>query len=182
MLHGKKVVLRAAEKADVERLHAFGQDLEIYALSGFHAPVPRSLAAAEAEWEKHLEDDDGNVRMVIEVDGVVIGDCQLMFFSEDHRHCMIGITIGDREYWGKGYGEDTMRVLLDYAFDHLNMHRVQLGVFETNERAQRLYKKLGFVEEGRDRELIFKEGRYIDNIRMGILRDEWLSQRSEINP
>jgi RimJ/RimL family protein N-acetyltransferase len=114
---------------------------------------------------------------VIEVDGVIIGDCGLTHFSTDHRHCMLGISIGDKDYWGKGYGEDVMTVLLDYVFDHLNMHRVHLGVFSTNPRAQRLYRKLGFVDEGADREAVFKDGRYIDNIRMSILDREWKQRR-----
>ena len=177
MLKGKRVLLRAHERNDLPRLLDFDNDLELYALSGYHAWEPRSLASKEAEFDKRIEQQGKDVQFVIEVEGVVIGTCGLTHFSNDHRHCMLGISIGDKDYWGKGLGEDAMTVLLDYAFDHLNMHRVHLGVFSTNPRAQGLYRKLGFVDEGVDREAVFKDGRYIDNIRMSILDREWKQSR-----
>ena len=176
MLKGKKVVLRAIRRDDLPRLVEFANDLEVYAFSGYHSWRPLSIAAKEAEFDENVEQRDA-VQFAIEVDGIVIGDCGLTHVSNDHRHCMLGISIGDKDHWGKGYGEDAMTILLDYAFDHLNMHRVHLGVFGTNPRAQRLYTKLGFVDEGADREAVFKDGRYIDNIRMSILDREWKQRR-----
>jgi RimJ/RimL family protein N-acetyltransferase len=173
MLKGKKVLLRAVTRDDLPRLLDFDNDLEVYALAGYHAWRPASLASKESEFDKRVEQRGDDVQFVIEVENVVIGSCGLTYFTADHRHCMLGISIGDKDYWGKGYGEDAVTVLLDYAFDHLNMHRVHLGVFSTNSRAQRLYRKLGFVDEGVDRESVFKGGRYIDNVRMGILDREW---------
>ena len=173
MLKGKNVILRAIGRDDLPRLVEFGNDLEVYALSGYHAWKPSSLASREAEFDKKIQQPDDAVGFVIEVEGVVIGDCGLSHFNRVHGNCMLGISIGDKDYWGKGYGEEAMTLLLDYAFDHLNLHRVHLGVFSTNPRAQRLYRKLGFVDEGVDREAVFKDGSYIDNIRMSILDREW---------
>jgi len=85
----------------------------------------------------------------------------------------VGIGIGERDLWGKGYGTDAMRVMLRYAFRELNLHRVTLTVFEYNPRAIRSYEKAGFVVEGRLRGWINREGRRWDMIHMGILREEW---------
>lgn len=86
----------------------------------------------------------------------------------------VGIDIGERDEWGKGYGTDAMRVMLRYAFAELNLHRVSLNVFEYNPRAIRSYEKCGFGLEGRRRQALDRDGRRWDVIYMGILRGEWL--------
>jgi RimJ/RimL family protein N-acetyltransferase len=82
-------------------------------------------------------------------------------------------VIGEREYWGKGYGTDAMNLLTRYAFMELNLHRVSLGVHSYNTRALRCYEKAGFRTEGAIRGETFREGRRSDDIYMGILRREW---------
>ncbi|KAJ3512224.1 hypothetical protein NLJ89_g3644 [Agrocybe chaxingu] len=77
------------------------------------------------------------------------------------------------EFWGKGYAYEAMAYVVGYAFWDMGMHRVGLSVFEGNERAVALYRKLGFVEEGRDRKAIWMQGGWRDLIRMGIIEDEW---------
>jgi RimJ/RimL family protein N-acetyltransferase len=91
----------------------------------------------------------------------------------NHGDSFVGIGLGEREYWGKGYGTDAMRLMLRYAFNELNLQRVSLTVFEYNPRAIRSYEKAGFVLEGRVRLSMKREGRRWDLIYMGILRDEW---------
>jgi RimJ/RimL family protein N-acetyltransferase len=94
-----------------------------------------------------------------------------------HGDSYVGIGLGEREYWGKGYGTDAMRLVLRYAFDELNLHRVSLAVFEYNPRAIRSYEKAGFVVEGRSRQFLNRDGRRWDLIYMGILREEWEKAR-----
>ena len=90
-----------------------------------------------------------------------------------HGDAWVGIGLGERKYWGKGYGTDAMRILLRYAFEELNLHRLSLSVFEYNSRAIRSYEKVGFVIEGCARQFLNRDGRRYDMIFMGILRDEW---------
>ncbi|HEY3343991.1 MAG TPA: GNAT family protein, partial [Anaerolineaceae bacterium] len=90
----------------------------------------------------------------------------------------VAIGIGEREYWGKGYGADAMRLILRYAFDALHLHKVILDVFEYNQRAYRCYLKAGFIEEGRARDFLNRDGRRWDLIYMGALREEWLASFS----
>ena len=92
-----------------------------------------------------------------------------------HRDAWLGIAIGERADWGQGYGSDAMRLILRYAFDELNLYRVSLTVFEYNERAIHTYRKLGFRDEGRQRQRLQRYGRWWDMLFMGLLRDEWKS-------
>ena len=90
-----------------------------------------------------------------------------------HGDAWVGIGLGERDYWGKGYGSDAMRILLRYAFSELNLHRLSLSVFEYNQRAIRSYQKVGFVDEGRARQFLNRDGQRYDLLFMGILRAEW---------
>jgi RimJ/RimL family protein N-acetyltransferase len=90
-----------------------------------------------------------------------------------HGDAEVGIGIGDRTSWGKGYGTDALRVILCYGFTELNLRRITLGVFEYNKRAIRSYEKAGFILEGRQRKALYRDGSRVDIIYMGILREEW---------
>ena len=91
-----------------------------------------------------------------------------------HSEAWVGIGIGDRQFWGKGYGTDMMKLCLQYAFTELNVQRVSLGLHEYNPRALRSYEKAGFRLEGRTRQDLMREGKRYDTLWMGILREEWL--------
>jgi RimJ/RimL family protein N-acetyltransferase len=113
------------------------------------------------------------IDFVIEVDGACIGQCVLFNFDVAAHHCELGIAIGDKEYWGRGYGREAVKLLLDYAFRVRNLRRVWLEVNAANERAIQAYTACGFVEEGRKREHVWLAGRYVDYVIMGVLREEW---------
>jgi RimJ/RimL family protein N-acetyltransferase len=81
--------------------------------------------------------------------------------------------MGFRPHLGKGFGQDTVRTLLDYAFEHLNMNRVGLQVLAEDPRAVGAYRKAGFVQEGRVRRHAWVRGRYEDELVMSVLREEW---------
>lgn len=92
-----------------------------------------------------------------------------------HGDAMVGIGIGERDFWNKGYGTDMMEVCLRYAFLELGVQRVSLGVLAYNARAQRSYEKAGFRPEGRTRQDVLREGKRVDTLWMGILREEWFA-------
>ncbi|NJC98700.1 MAG: GNAT family N-acetyltransferase [Anaerolineales bacterium] len=95
-----------------------------------------------------------------------------------HNEAWVGIGIGERGFWGRGYGTDAMKLCLQYAFTELNVHRVSLGLHSYNPRALRSYEKAGFKLEGCTRKDIRREGRYTDGLWMGILREEWFRMQS----
>jgi len=111
----------------------------------------------------------------------LIGDLGLDVIDWSGRDAFVGLGIGETEYWGKGYGTDVMNVLLRFAFLEINLRRVTLTVFEYNPRAIRSYEKAGFQHEGRERNVLNKEGRRYDMLFMGILREEWM-ERNNFQP
>ncbi len=106
----------------------------------------------------------------------LVGVCGVHGIDTRHRHAWLGITVG-KEHWGKGYGKEAMELLLRLGFQTLNLHRLSLQVYSFNERAVRLYERLGFQHEGRQRQDFFLDGVYHDTLNMGILRDEWLARQ-----
>lgn len=90
----------------------------------------------------------------------------------------VGIGLGERNYWGKGYGTDAMCLTLGYAFDELNLRRVSLGVFEYNQRGIGSYEKAGFQIEGRLRKAIARDRQRWDIVTMGVMRGEWEARRN----
>lgn len=137
--------------------------------------VPASMMSASVAKE-HFEENtgDGALFMVHTLeDDKVIGFIELNGFDWAARNGWVGIGIGDRDYRGKGFGTEAMQLLLQYAFEGLNLHRVNLCVFSYNKRAIRSYEKSGFQYEGTQREVIFKEDQRWDIIDMGILRRDW---------
>ena len=174
MLTGHKVILRAITRDDLERLCQFNNDVEVELAGGGDPPTPQSVARLHAEYDAQVSAGgrDGT-SFAIEADGVCIGQCALFQFDAVAQSCALGITIGDKGYWGRGYGSDAIRILLDYAFRLRNIRRVYLTVNSTNERAIGAYRRCGFVDEGRLRQHVWSAGQYIDLVNMGILRDEW---------
>ena len=98
--------------------------------------------------------------------------------QDEYQRGTLAIVVPRRENRGKGYGAEAIRLLLGYAFDRINLNKVELEVYEYNERAYRLYLRLGFVEEGRRRARVYRNGRYYESIQMGILRDEFYAVNS----
>ena len=183
MLQGEKVLLRALSRADLPRIWAFNNDLEVELAGGGDPPMPQSLERLQAEFDREAaKGGRDNASFAIEADGVVIGTCGLRDFSEAHRTCELGISIGDKDYWGKGYGRDAVRLLVEHAFRHRNMRKVFLRVWGTNERGIRAYRAVGFVEEGRLRQHVWSAGSYVYLVLMGVLRHEWSTTPPERNP
>lgn len=95
-----------------------------------------------------------------------------------HREAWVGLGIGERDFWGKGYGTDMMKLCQRYVFRELGMERLSLGLYEYNPRALRSYEKSGFRLEGRTRQDTLREGKRFDSLCMGILRREWLQRQN----
>ncbi len=137
--------------------------------------MPVTLARLQAQFDEELhgKSEHNRVSFAIEADNKCIGGITLFNFDQIARTCELGVGIGDRAYWGRGYGRDAIRTLLDYAFRLRNIHKVYLAIYSNNERAIRCYRACGFVEEGRQRKQAWVNGEYVDVILMGLLREEW---------
>jgi RimJ/RimL family protein N-acetyltransferase len=107
----------------------------------------------------------------------LIGFTTFSSLDGDNASVMFHITIGERDAWGRGLGTEATQLMLGHAFERLGLHRVGLTVFSYNTRAIRAYEKAGFRLEGRLRDAILRDGRYFDEVHMGILAEEWLERR-----
>jgi RimJ/RimL family protein N-acetyltransferase len=181
MLEGKLIRLRPMELEDVENFYKWFNDEEVKQYLGMRYFLSR---AAESEWVKSHSNSAlsySNVGFSIETlaDGRHIGSIGFSETGPEDRKATVGISIGAKELWDKGYGTDAMLTLLRFAFFEMNLHRVMLHVDERNARAQASYKKVGFVEEGRLRQDRFARGRYWDTVVMSILDDEFRKVHGE---
>lgn len=106
----------------------------------------------------------------------MLGDMALNEIDTRNRSCNIRIAIDSSSNYGKGYGQEAMKIALNYGFGMLNIHKVELSVLPSNERAIRVYEKLGFIREGIRRDAQFFNHKYHDMIMMGLLENEFLEK------
>ena len=171
MIRGEKVILRALEATDAERCHAWINDPEV--IQFLHMRYPVSLLAEEG-WVSRERDPLKELSLAVETtEGVHIGNCGLSGAGSVERAATLGIVIGDKQYWGQGYGTDTVLTLCGFGFNEMNLHRISLHVYESNPRAIACYEKCGFQREARLRQAFFRKGAYHDILVMGILEDEF---------
>lgn len=139
-------------------------------------PARQYSKTATKKWIEEIELSQNETSFVMQCieDGKILGEIGLGGFAGRFTNAFVGLGVGDPEYWGKGYGTDAMRVILKYAFEILNLHRVSLNVFEYNPRAIRSYENCGFKHEGRLREFLSREGKRWDLLFMGITKKEWM--------
>ena len=174
MLRGERVTLRATKREDLAHLARFENDLAFVVAGGGDPPEPVPLERLQRDFDREVADPPKDkIEFAIEIDGAYVGRCGLYNIDGTARHAELGIGIGEREYWGRGYGREAIALLLDYAFRLRNLRRVWLEVHSENERGIRAYEACGFVEEGRMRSHAWLAGRYVDNVIMGVLREEW---------
>jgi RimJ/RimL family protein N-acetyltransferase len=160
-----------------EAFSRWGGDTEYIRLLDNDPPRTWSVKKWKEWLEKELEKEppvEFFFTIRVREDDRLIGFVGLFGLDWNQGNAWVGIGLGEREYWGNGYGTEAMRLALGYAFTELNLRRVTLGVFEYNPRARRSYEKAGFKVEGRLRGALNREGRRWDIFEMGILRQEWL--------
>ncbi len=102
-----------------------------------------------------------------------IGNIKLGNINWVHRFADLGIMIGEKKYWGKGYGQEACKLLLEYAFNRLNLNKVILGSYANHKPAIKAYQEVGFTIEGRIKKLLNFEGNSVDKIIMGISQSEF---------
>ena len=173
MIEGKLVNLRAREMSDVDLMARWINDREVTRFMGGGYPWSSLAEEAFVRAQTTTPMAFTDLRFAIETkDGVHIGGCGLHRASPENRGAELGIMIGEKAYWSKGYGSDAVATVVRFAFEEMNLHRVELHVYDFNLRGQAAYRKCGFIEEGRMRDAHFAEGRFHDVVVMAVLRDE----------
>ena len=171
MPRGKLIELSPLTDADSDAMLRWINERDLVLLSAPYKPVDE---ANHREWFNAIRRrSDVAIFGIRECDsGRLVGSCQLLGISPTHRKAELQIRIGEADARRRGYGKEAVDLLLDFAFKDLNLHRVELSVLDGNEPAIRTYLSAGFVKEGTQRQAAYIDGRYVDLIFMGILRDE----------
>jgi RimJ/RimL family protein N-acetyltransferase len=175
-LVGEKCYLSPCQVKDAEQWAEWFNDLEVTLPLGDEAYTPFSLERSQEMVQNMIKQQQHVFSIVDNATDDLIGRCLLFGLDWVNRHAMLGIVIGEKEYWGKGYGQDAIVLLLEYAFHLLNLNSVMLGVMAFNERAIQCYCKVGFKEIGRRRQgRIIGEHKH-DVILMDVLAEEFPSR------
>ena len=170
ILRGARVTLRPLASGDLRRCVKWFSDPQVTQFLGRSGPV---TLAEEERWYRDYSRRADEQIFAIEVEGRHVGNLGLHKVDRVHRKADLGIVIGETAYWSRGYGTDALRTVLDYGFGLLGLNKVSLEVLEDNGRAIRSYAKCGFVREGVHREDVFKDGRFLNVVRMSILAREF---------
>jgi RimJ/RimL family protein N-acetyltransferase len=174
LFHGEKVRLTAFRHEDLGVALRWEDDSDYLRQLIGAAARPRAQEQVQGWYKQHVEDKDGNLFAIrLRDSDTLVGFIELDDILWNAGSAWYAIGIGDRNARGKGYGTEATRLALQFAFDELNLHRVQLTVFAYNEPAIRVYERCGFQREGVFRDQIYRDGVRYDSYLYGILRPEW---------
>ncbi|MEA4910164.1 MAG: GNAT family N-acetyltransferase [Chloroflexi bacterium] len=172
LLRGELVYLRTPEPEKQSEIAAqWLHDSEYWRLADC-GPAVLWTPGQQEDWLKKTMSGVAFMIHTLE-DDHIIGSLDLTSIDVVNRNAWLGIGIGERQYWGGGYGSDALRIILRYGFQVLNLNRISLNVYEYNPRAIRAYEKVGFVREGALRQWIQRDGQRWDLVFMSVLRQEW---------
>ncbi|MDD2753352.1 MAG: GNAT family protein [Candidatus Portnoybacteria bacterium] len=173
-LDGQKVGLRPVREEDASIFQEWMNDPEIIQYLLIYLPI---TLAAERQWIENTNKSKDSIVLTIvtktPIDGKPIGNVALVTINKKDGHATLGIVIGDKDYHEYGYGTEAARLMIGYGFNQLNLHRINSSALAFNKRSINMHLKLGFKKEGRQRQKIFKNGKYADEVLFGLLREEW---------
>ena len=170
ILRGNKVTLTPVQTGDAPLLTRWYGDLYINRFTTRKKPTLKRVKQKIREIQKMKD----SYQFMVKTDqGLCIGTASLLRQGPGDQSMVIGLMIGNKDYWSKGYGSDIIDIILRFGFGKLKLHRIEADIFEYNFRAIGLCKKFRFKREGIRREQIFYGGTWHDVIHFGLLRKEW---------
>ncbi|MDU5080721.1 GNAT family protein [uncultured Tissierella sp.] len=177
LFESSKIILRKMTLQDIELYHIWRNDIEVMKSTSLFLDIYHIDDTKEFVSQVILGSESSRSYIIVERESnKPVGITSLINIDYKNRNAECIIDIGDKTSWGKGYGTEAMKLLLNYSFLEMNLHRVYLRVFSFNNKAIKLYEKIGFQHEGRSRESIFREGKWHDIIHMAILQNEYIKR------
>lgn len=159
-IYGNLVCLKPLSEKDQERIDQWNQDIEVTKYREVYKLDDKKLSSF-------------NFGIYDQKSQKLIGDIGVSSIDSKNKSAEIGMAIGDKNYWSKGYGTDLVKTILNFCFKKLDLNKVYLDVWEENKIAIGCYLKCGFKKDGVLREHVFKDGKYHDKWIMSILKKEW---------
>ena len=181
MLIGERIKLVPTKREYIGSYLKWINDPEITQYLVIFRPMTKEM---EESWYDNLNNRENDFLFAIVIpieneEDFLIGNCGIHQVNWKDRLGVLGIMIGEKDYWGKGYGTEAIELLLDYGFNTLNLNRIELLVHDFNHKAIKCYEKLGFVKEGLKRQAMFINGEYHDTFIMGMLSQDWKKYKKE---
>src|SRR5215469_609293 len=178
---GDTVALGPISDAMIAAWHRWGNDFAVAVLNG-SVPHPQTIEVSRGEVERFSNDDKTRYAFAIyeRTTMRLIGFVDLRNINYRQRTAELGIMIGEPDCWGKGFGTETLYLVLDYAFSVLGLHNIMLSLAGYNERALRTYRRVGFREIGRRREICSIGNKFTDAVFMDCLSTEFHSPLAPI--
>lgn len=168
-LIGERLYLRPLEEADAAVCHAWLNDPEVRRT--LRVRTRPHTEASSREFIRQLDPRHEQIfAAVTRGDEIYVGNCGLHDIEWVNRTAELGIVIGRRDQWGRGFGSEAVALLCQHAFETLDLRKIVLWCFASNDRGLHLYRKLGFEVEGRLRQQVYVEGQYVDEIVMALMR------------
>ena len=179
-LTGERVKLTAIREADIDEIITWDDDLQFLRDLNSGPAYPRPEVVQREWWTARLKkSNEYHFAIRLIENDQIIGSFHVTEIEWPNQNGWFSIGLGGKGTRGQGYGTEALTLGLDFAFNDLNLHRLSLGVFSYNEAAIRLYKRLGFVHEGTQREFIYRAGARYDIEMFGMLAHEWRERREE---
>ncbi|MFF5173094.1 GNAT family N-acetyltransferase [Micromonospora sp. NPDC000089] len=169
---GERVTLRAMDAGDGEALWRWNHDPEV--MRWMNTRYPQSRDRVTRWLDERARNDYAEALFGIEThaDRTLIGLVQLHDAEPEVGTAKLDVYLGEKDHWGKGYATDAVRTACRFGFAEMRLHRIALTVVTENHAAVAVYRKVGFVEEGRLRQSFRREGRWYDQLTMALLEGE----------
>lgn len=176
LFRGERVRLRKMSTEDVSTYHQWRNDMEVMQFTN-----PSLDVYTHSDTENFIKNitasNNSKSYMIEEIEAnKPIGITSLINIDYGNRNAECIIDIGDKDYWSKGFGREAFQLLLNFAFNEMNLHKVYLRVFSFNERAIRLYQRLGFYEEGELKEQFYRNGSWHNVVLMGLMKRNYINK------
>lgn len=171
---GDLVYLSPISTDDTETFMRWVNDPEMAQFTTFHDRI--ISLPIEKDAIESLAKSGNAFSIIVQDTGRVIGNCSFHNVDNTNRNAEIGIIIGEKDYWGKGYGTEAVKLLLKFGFENRNFNSIHLHVFSFNERAISCYEKVGFKRQGIMREAVIRGNKKHDLIYMDFLASEYFAK------
>jgi len=172
MIEGKNTFIRLMEEEDVPHKVDWFNDIKVRKTLNVNFPI--SIIGTK-KWLNNVSLNDSRKDFIIcsSLDNVPVGYCGLVNIDIKNSKAESYLGMGNKEYWGKGHASEARRLLLDYAFNELDLNKVYSYVWSANEKMIHINKKVGYQVEGKLRDDVFHQGEFRDKLIMGLLKKEY---------
>lgn len=167
-LESENIIFKPLSTNDALEIHSFASDVDVSRFIGWRLmhTLNESREFIEEMTKREANGTYLYASIVLKSTGKIIGTAMIFNFDKDARHAEIGYVL-NKNYWGKGYGTETVKLMNKFAFECLILHKLHAHVVDANTGSIRVLERSGFVLEGRFKDYYFIEGRYYDGLFFG---------------